>query len=422
MWKTDAKELLDSMDVQDPTDFPPASTAPGLRALDSTLRCNICQELYEAPVVLTCGHCFCSLCARTQLGEKPTCPTCWKETTISSFRVNLAMEQAVTAWKDARPYVLRMVKEALKAQTMASESPRPSKRRKPNPHSADVLSSLASPQRKSARSRTPSTPKGRPNHDVDSSDDDITPEECSGSEPLKNNSNIECPVCTKSVPMTRINDHLDSSCKSYLLSDKTASSSKSEQKDAWSKLLDGKKSGKEKEKADPELHTPIPRASYTVLKDKQIRDLLAAHDLSTSGDRSQLIARHERWVAVYNANLNSSLALRKRATELRSEMRRWEEEKRASRKEPLKIDITEYRRANKAEFDKLVQLARPKSNRHSELTKSPRGSSETLAVSSAHSVLDEGGNRGESARRLKGIAGASGGEIDAIIVDSDAER
>jgi RING-type zinc-finger len=61
MWKTDAKELLDNTDVQDPTDFPPASTAPGLRALDSTLRCNICQELYEAPVVLTCGHCFCSL-------------------------------------------------------------------------------------------------------------------------------------------------------------------------------------------------------------------------------------------------------------------------------------------------------------------------------------------------------------------------
>jgi len=48
------------------------------------------------------------------------------------------------------------------------------------------------------------------------------------------------------VPMTRINNHLDSGCKSNLLSGKTASSSKSEQKDAWSKLLDGKKSGKEK--------------------------------------------------------------------------------------------------------------------------------------------------------------------------------
>jgi len=160
-------------------------------------------------------------------------------------------------------------------------------------------------------------------------------------------------------------------------------------------------------------------ASYTVLKDKQIRDLLAAHDLSTSGDRSQLIARHERWVAVYNANLDRSPALRKRAAELRSEMRRWDKDKQASRKEPLKTDITEYRRANKAEFDKLIQLARStKSNRHSELTKSPQGAFE----SSAQSVLGEGGNRGESARRLKGPVEASGGEIDAIIVDSDPER
>jgi E3 ubiquitin-protein ligase RAD18 len=56
----------------------------------------------------------------------------------------------------------------------------------------------------------------------------------------------------------------------------------------------------------------------------------------------KIIIRH-RWVAVYNANLDHIPALRKRAAELRSEMRRWEEDKRASRKEPLKTDITEYR-------------------------------------------------------------------------------
>ncbi len=49
------------------------------------------------------------------------------------------------------------------------------------------------------------------------------------------------------------------------------------------------------------------------------------------------------WVAVYNANLDRSPALRKRPAELRLEMRRWAEDKRASKKEPLKTDITEYR-------------------------------------------------------------------------------
>ena len=50
-----------------------------------------------------------------------------------------------------------------------------------------------------------------------------------------------------------------------------------------------------------------------------------------------------RWVAVYNANLDHSPALRKRLAELRTEMRRWEEDRRGPRKEPLKTDITEYR-------------------------------------------------------------------------------
>jgi E3 ubiquitin-protein ligase RAD18 len=51
-----------------------------------------------------------------------------------------------------------------------------------------------------------------------------------------------------------------------------------------------------REKPDAELDTPLPKVSYAVLKDRQIRDLLAENDLSTAGDRSQLIARHERSV------------------------------------------------------------------------------------------------------------------------------
>ncbi|KAI9456678.1 hypothetical protein BJY52DRAFT_544693 [Lactarius psammicola] len=315
MWKNDPKELLCNTDVQDPTDFPPSSTAPGLRALDNALRCKICQELYEAPVVLTCGHCFCSLCARNQLSEKPACPTCWKEAAISSFRVNPAMEEAVTAWKDARPFVLRVIDETIDLRITASESSRPAKRHKPN-------APVVSPQKHSRRSEVPGTSRRRDRPDTNTPDDDVEQDTSLAS---NSTSSVECPVCGKSVPMAKINDHLDNKCKHYSISsgDTNASSSKPGQKDAWSKLLDGKRSGKNKEKleAEVEIMTPLPKASYTVLKDKQIRDLLVAQDLSTAGDRSQLISRHERWVALYNANLDRSPALRKRLAELRLEMR-----------------------------------------------------------------------------------------------------
>ncbi|KAH9977341.1 hypothetical protein BGW80DRAFT_1288714 [Lactifluus volemus] len=408
MPKTELKELLDSADIQVPTDFPPQPTAPGLRALDSALRCKICQELYDAPVVLTCGHCFCSLCARTQLDEKPVCPTCWNETTISSFRVNPAMEEAVTAWKDARRVVLGIIN---KATIEASGSPRPAKRHKSNAHATQVGSGLVSnaPQGRSAPFDPIGTTREQHSLSVGPADDDVGQE----SEQLQGNpsTDSECPICGKAVSTARINDHLDSNCKKYISSGKSSSLSKSGQKDAWSRLLDGKRSGKEKE---AEVDTPIPKASYTVLKDKQIRDLLAAHDLSTAGDRSQLIVRHERWVALYNANLDRSSALRKRPVELRLEMRRWEEDRRGSRKAPLKIDITEHRRANKAEFDKLVQSARTKPGRESPKLSPDR---DTLAMSSelAESEIPE------FEPQLKRQTMASGGETDAIIVDSDPD-
>ena len=58
--------------VSDPTDFPPLTTAPGLRQLDNALRCNICRELFEGPVTLPCGHCFCSIVRHVPFGFPAT--------------------------------------------------------------------------------------------------------------------------------------------------------------------------------------------------------------------------------------------------------------------------------------------------------------------------------------------------------------
>lgn len=41
----------------------------------------------------------------------------------------------------------------------------------------------------------------------------------------------------------------------------------------------------------------IPKASYDLLKDKQVKDLLHAHGLPIVGDRKTWIARHQRCVA-----------------------------------------------------------------------------------------------------------------------------
>lgn len=52
-------------DIADPSDF---TGQHGLIQLDNALRCSICQELYDGPVSITCGHCFCSLVRSRKLG------------------------------------------------------------------------------------------------------------------------------------------------------------------------------------------------------------------------------------------------------------------------------------------------------------------------------------------------------------------
>ena len=38
----------------------------------------------------------------------------------------------------------------------------------------------------------------------------------------------------------------------------------------------------------------LPSASYNMLKDKKIREMLAEHGLPTAGERTALVARHQR--------------------------------------------------------------------------------------------------------------------------------
>lgn len=40
----------------------------------------------------------------------------------------------------------------------------------------------------------------------------------------------------------------------------------------------------------------LPKPPYSVLKEKKIREMLAEHDLATTGSKDQLVARHSQYV------------------------------------------------------------------------------------------------------------------------------
>ena len=84
------------------------------------------------------------------------------------------------------------------------------------------------------------------------------------------------------------------------------------------------------------------------MKEKQIRELLSQAELSATGDKNSLMARHQqysfsccpcaapnrtllRWTMLYNANQDRSVNQREDMEQLRKELRKWESEGKAKK-------------------------------------------------------------------------------------------
>jgi Zinc finger, C3HC4 type (RING finger) len=97
-----------------------SSAGPFLAALDAELRCQICQELYRAPVSLQpCQHTFCSECIRKALADqynsmnrKTRCVSCNEPVDHRNDKClvpNRALEKAVLAFTKLRGPLLQVL-------------------------------------------------------------------------------------------------------------------------------------------------------------------------------------------------------------------------------------------------------------------------------------------------------------------------
>ncbi|KAH9842555.1 uncharacterized protein C8Q71DRAFT_733395 [Rhodofomes roseus] len=372
-------------DVPDPTDFPPSDIAPGLRLLDEALRCSVCHELYDAPVTLNCGHCFCSLCVRNCLKDKEECPSCRKQASDTQLRKNVALESAVKAWAAAREFTLRLAKqEVQRLSKNALEEIHPRKRRRSartsGGSSSDEVEIVEGPSTLAIQRRqpVPNMKKQRSNKSPRIPDTPSTPPTPGSSDDL-----IDCPVCQQRVPFQIINQHIDSSCKLTDAPPPSPRKPKGKAKQEWSKILGGaaalgrrpnKERDKERVKSPAAQHDDepeyLPTVSYHTLKDRRVQELLNEHGLPTTGDRHAWVRRHQKWVTLYNANLDRTPSDRHMPDQLRRELQKWEASEGAAsgggsaglgkKKAGEVTDVVAYQTAHKAEFAKLVEAARPK--------------------------------------------------------------
>ncbi|KAG1849158.1 hypothetical protein DFJ58DRAFT_889325 [Suillus subalutaceus] len=348
---TNNVQALLSTNIPDPSDFP----MPDLRQLDASLRCTICGELYDAPITLACGHCFCSLCIREHIVKESECPSCRKSTSEGQFRTNPVLEEAYssTILRLSRKEQDRTRRSQEEQTSRRSKTPltngKKRKRRVSSMSSDSDVVMVSGPSNSSQLASSPVPNKSRRSRRQDMEPSSDPQEE----EMVQGLGMVNCPICDVPTVMGDINTHLDSGCQKILFNASGAATSGA--KDQWTKLFlkKGKKRGGRIDVDDATER--IPKASYDVLKDKQVKDLLHTHNLPVLGDRKTWIARHQRWVMIFNANLDKSGSNRKTTKELRNELKNWED----NRKRRHLVDNTATHMSNnQGEFARLIAEAR----------------------------------------------------------------
>lgn len=193
------------------------------------------------------------------------CPGCREPATEGQIRRNVVVEEAVTAWKLARcvvyiihdshikpiqnayrPVLLELFKQVENQKHQNASSKRKRFDTVEDDCSSDI-EMIAGPSKTRGSAtlakRIPLTKNGRKG----SARKFLTyitlynlTERCS----LESNEDeVQCPICSEFVPASRINKHIDNSCKM-----ESTSTKRSEVKGQWNFLLGGESSGKPKSK------------------------------------------------------------------------------------------------------------------------------------------------------------------------------
>ena len=94
-------------DVPDSTDWLPTKL-PTFAPVESAMRCQVCKDFFDTPMMTSCCHTFCSICIRRCLTSDGKCPTCRAEEQELRLRRNWTVQELVDAFRVARPGLLHL--------------------------------------------------------------------------------------------------------------------------------------------------------------------------------------------------------------------------------------------------------------------------------------------------------------------------
>jgi E3 ubiquitin-protein ligase RAD18 len=100
-----------TFDIPDSTDW---LTTPvsGVASVESALRCQVCKDFFDTPVITSCSHTFCSLCIRRCLSAEGTCPACRRQDQELKLRRNWTVQELVDSFQKVRKDLLNLARES----------------------------------------------------------------------------------------------------------------------------------------------------------------------------------------------------------------------------------------------------------------------------------------------------------------------
>ncbi|GKZ19434.1 E3 ubiquitin-protein ligase rad18 [Aspergillus brasiliensis] len=344
-----------TFDLPDSTDWlttPLSLVAP----LESALRCQVCKDFFDNPVITSCSHTFCSLCIRRCLSTEGKCPACRSSDQELKLRRNWAVQELVEAFQNARPSALDLARKAAArgsdAEEGESEGPASKKRK---------VEAVDGPAAEGVRTRSQTRGVGSQEDPVaievieDSNDEEYVPED----------GLVACPICNKRMKNEAVFRHLDT-CTGEPVPPKQFNLGSLQPMSPASRI------SKDSLNKPPER---LPIINYSLLKDNVLRKKLKDLGIPNTGPRPLLQRRHTEWMNLWNANCDSKTPKSKR--ELLRELDIWERTQGGQAQ--LSGDVTDtvmrkdfdaaaWSTSHDDDFKRLIANARKKSEAQARIT------------------------------------------------------
>ncbi|KAK4984632.1 E3 ubiquitin-protein ligase rad18 [Elasticomyces elasticus] len=327
-------------------------------ALDNALRCQVCKDFYDTPMLTS---------------SDGKCPACRAGDQANKLRRNWAVEECVSAFLSGRPAALEVARREDHDEHKAGKSKaRSGKRKRAVTDTDEEVEEQRSARKTRSRSKMEASQQVKYIEIGNSEEEDCCPDD----------GLVACPACGKRMKEEAVFSHLDRCDAEREDGSKRQSRSRSA-KSPYFAAPNGVSQPAGRAPLSSILRQPsalaanarplerLPEMNYSLLKDNALRKKLQELGIPAWGSKGLMMKRHIEWINLWNSNCDSSRPRPKR--ELLHDLEVWERTQGGRVPDGVingagggssvmkkDFDGAEWAASNRDDFKKLIEEAKRK--------------------------------------------------------------